>query len=119
MTSHLTLSPLHPTPCYVLQLPIDEYGLIYGPPAAAGAEALLARPSDLLRKQEAAVLWGKRQELLQDGRALVKLLRAVQAYGPFKKGVDGAGLVGMWAAAGCMLTVLDAMQLLGRSVGVG
>jgi hypothetical protein len=80
--------------------------------------ALLARPADLLGKEEACVVWAQRQSLAQDGRALVKLLRAALAYGPFwGEGAVGVGaLLEMWAAAGCILTTLDAMKLLGRCV---
>lgn len=82
------------------------------------AHALLARPSDLLSREETALLWAQREGLVQDGRALVKLLRAVLAYGPLEGSVDvdGAGLIGMWATAGCGLTAVDAMKLLGRYV---
>lgn len=85
------------------------------PLAAAGA--LLAWPLDLLSREEAGFLWAQRHALLQDGRALVKLLRAVLAYGPLEAEGPGprpAGVLEMWAAAGCRLTMLDTMKLLGR-----
>ena len=85
--------------------------------------ALLTRPSDLLSKEEAAVLWAHRQGLAQerDGRALVKLLRAALAYGPSlaEGSVEVGGLLEMWTVAGGALTTLDAMKLLGRCVICG
>ena len=86
----------------------------------AAAEALLALPVDLLSREEAGFLWAQRHALLQDGRALVKLLRAVLAYGPLEaEGPGPAGVLEMWATAGCRLTKLDAMKLLGRCVVCG
>lgn len=100
------------------QLAIDDCGLYYDTPPAvhplALVELMLERPSDLLRMEEAAVLWQERQSLVQDGRALIKLLRAEQAYGAFAEGIDRTGLLDMWATADCSLTTLQAMKLLGR-----
>lgn len=85
----------------------------------AAAEALLAWPLDLLSREEAGFLWAQRQALLLDGRALVKLLRTVLAYGPLDvEGTGTAGILEMWAGASCRLTMLDAMKLLGRCVCV-
>ena len=91
---------------------------------------LLDRPSDVLALEETQLLWSHRLHLAQDGRALVKLLRAVLAFGPAAVAGEGANssgagasltaddaapevLVGVWAEQGCRLTTLDAMKLLG------